>query len=146
MMLPNLEDETAKSETFLLSYLKQFLSTLLVVPDNPEVGVLSLLRTLLNVVRRLDWNKQNCNLATLYTSVVDLLSVMAQEDYPYHVDRGRLVQRCTNSEHIIVSLLVRFVQAVRDCQRLSWTPEALCFVLVAMFCVLIRAAPTSLRP
>lgn len=89
-MIPTLQDAFTKSETFLIPYIKSFLSTLLVVPDNPERGVLSLVRILLNVLREFDWNKQNCALGTIYVNVIDMLSVMAQEIYPYHVDKGKL--------------------------------------------------------
>lgn len=87
-ILPNLEDASAKSELFLESYIKKLLSTLLVVPDNPDRGVVGLLKSLLNVIRQLEWNKLNCNLAILYISVLDLLSSLAKEEYPYHVDKG----------------------------------------------------------
>ncbi|XP_074035447.1 VPS35 endosomal protein-sorting factor-like isoform X3 [Leptinotarsa decemlineata] len=86
-MLAELSKASSNSEIFLASYIKQFLSTLLVVPDNPERGVLSLMRGLLNVMRELDWSRPNCTLGMLYISVIDVLTAMAQEDYPYHIDK-----------------------------------------------------------
>nr|XP_023017945.1 UPF0505 protein C16orf62 isoform X1 [Leptinotarsa decemlineata] len=86
-MLAELSKASSNSEIFLVSYIKQFLSTLLVVPDNPERGVLSLMRGLLNVMRELDWSRPNCTLGMLYISVIDVLTAMAQEDYPYHIDK-----------------------------------------------------------
>lgn len=90
-MISTLQDAFTKTETFLIPYVKNFLSTLLVVPDNPERGVLSLVRILLNVLREFVWNKQQCGLGTIYVSVIDMLSIMAQEIYPYHVDKGKLM-------------------------------------------------------
>lgn len=36
---------------------------------------------------------QNGILSYLYINVLDLLSTMAQESYPYHVDKGDIPQR-----------------------------------------------------
>lgn len=76
------------TETFLISFVRQLLSTLLVVPDNPERGVLSLVRGLLNVLRTVEWNRAKCTLGFIYVDVVDLFAVMAQDSYPYRVDQG----------------------------------------------------------
>lgn len=74
------------SEPYLLSYLSNFLSTLLIVPDSPEHGVLYLLRGLLNVIQRYfdEYSSVKCS---LYLRVLDLLSVTTHDSYPYHVDK-----------------------------------------------------------
>lgn len=78
-----------ETESFLVSFVRQFLSALLVVPDNPERGVLSLARMLLNVLRSFEWNQATCSLGAIYVNVIDWFSVMAQDEYPYHVDKGK---------------------------------------------------------
>ncbi|XP_012255846.2 VPS35 endosomal protein-sorting factor-like isoform X2 [Athalia rosae] len=74
------------SEPYLLSYLSNFLSTLLVVPDSPEHGVLYLMRGLLNAVQRC-FETNSSSKSYLYLRVLDLLSTVTQENYPYHVDK-----------------------------------------------------------
>lgn len=84
--LLEIEEGVTPNEQFLISYLKQFLSTLLVVPDSPEKGVLHLTRVLLNAIKRYRWEHKN-NLFEMYLSVLDMLSTMVQETYPYYVDK-----------------------------------------------------------
>lgn len=87
-IIPELEEENeADTETYLKGYIRNFLSTLLIIPDNPERGVLNLTRLLLNILQKYKWNSQNATLTVLYLDVLDLLSTMAQETYPYHVDK-----------------------------------------------------------
>lgn len=70
-----------------MSFVCNFMSLLLVVPDSPTTGVLTLTRALLNTLQQTNWNNQE-TVAQLYLYVLDLLSAMAQENYPYHVDKG----------------------------------------------------------
>lgn len=74
------------TEPCLLSYLSNFLSTLLVVPDSPEHGVLYLMRGLLNAIQRC-FEEHSLTKYYLYLRVLDLLSTYTQENYPYHVDK-----------------------------------------------------------
>lgn len=76
-----------RDEHYLVSFVKKFLSTILIIPDNPDFGVLSLLRSLLNILRKYDWDQNGTSLLSVYLCVLDLLSVMAQETLPYHVDK-----------------------------------------------------------
>lgn len=82
--------EERNYETFITSYICNYMSTLLVVPDSPTTGVLSLTRALLNTLQQINWNNQE-TVIQLYVHVLDLLSVMAQENYPYHVDKGNFL-------------------------------------------------------
>ncbi|KAK6625056.1 hypothetical protein RUM43_005347 [Polyplax serrata] len=75
------------SEQYLISYLCNFLSTLVVVPDNPEQGVLYLTRGLVNVVQNYNWETNSNGKATVYLHVLDLLHTVAQESYPYHIEK-----------------------------------------------------------
>ncbi|XP_046994763.1 VPS35 endosomal protein-sorting factor-like isoform X1 [Schistocerca americana] len=75
------------SEAYLVSYLCHFLSTLLVVPDNPEQGVLYLARGLMNVLQHYTWEANSSARCTVYLHVLDMLSAAAQECYPYHIEK-----------------------------------------------------------
>ena len=56
--------------------------------DSPEHGVLYLMRGLLNAVQRCF--EENASMKTyLYLRVLDLLSAIVQENYPYHVEKVR---------------------------------------------------------
>ncbi|KAJ8038159.1 UPF0505 protein C16orf62-like [Holothuria leucospilota] len=80
-----IDNKTRSSEPFLMSFLNQFLATLLVVPDNPEQGVLYLLRGLLNVLQDYVWDSNTDAKARIYISVLAVFSAMSQEVYPYHI-------------------------------------------------------------
>ncbi|XP_033326331.2 VPS35 endosomal protein-sorting factor-like [Megalopta genalis] len=82
----DIDGRQKNSQPYLLSYLSNFLSTLLVVPDSPEYGVLYLMRGLLNAVQR-SFEENVSTKAYLYLRVLDLLSVVTQENYPYHIDK-----------------------------------------------------------
>ncbi|XP_012275161.1 UPF0505 protein C16orf62 homolog isoform X2 [Orussus abietinus] len=82
----DIDGRQKNSEPCLLSYLSNFLSTLLVVPDSPEHGVLYLMRGLLNAVQRC-FDENSSTKAHLYLRVLDLLSTVTQENYPYHIDK-----------------------------------------------------------
>nr|XP_031837161.1 VPS35 endosomal protein sorting factor-like isoform X1 [Nomia melanderi] len=82
----DIDGRQKNSQPYLLSYLSNFLSTLLVVPDSPEYGVLYLMRGLLNAVQRC-FEENVSTKSYLYLRVLDLLSAVTQENYPYHVDK-----------------------------------------------------------
>uniref|UniRef100_A0A8C2U5B1 VPS35 endosomal protein-sorting factor-like n=1 Tax=Coturnix japonica TaxID=93934 RepID=A0A8C2U5B1_COTJA len=75
------------SDAFLLEFLCNLFSTLLVVPDHPEQGVLFLVRGLLNVIQDYTWEDNSDDKVRIYTNVLHLLSAMTQETYIYHVDK-----------------------------------------------------------
>ncbi|XP_054246915.1 VPS35 endosomal protein-sorting factor-like isoform X3 [Indicator indicator] len=75
------------SDAFLLEFLCNFFSTLLVVPDHPEQGVLFLVRGLLNVIQDYTWEDNSDDKVRIYTNVLHLLSAMTQEAYIYRVDK-----------------------------------------------------------
>lgn len=127
-ILPDVEDFPLKSEPFIVAYIKKFLSVLLVVPDNPDRGVLGLMRSLLNVIRQLEWNKQSCNLGLLYINVLDILSVFAQEEYPYHADKvesndalygsdPKFINEVNNMCSIIIREILGLLKELGSCRR-----------------------------
>uniref|UniRef100_A0A2K5S8Z1 VPS35 endosomal protein-sorting factor-like n=1 Tax=Cebus imitator TaxID=2715852 RepID=A0A2K5S8Z1_CEBIM len=83
----NIEGKMRPSESFLLEFLCNFFSTLLIVPDHPERGVLFLVRELLNVIQDYTWEDNSDEKIRIYTCVLHLLSAMSQETYLYHIDK-----------------------------------------------------------
>ncbi|XP_036166147.1 VPS35 endosomal protein sorting factor-like isoform X3 [Myotis myotis] len=83
----NIDGKMRPSEPFLLEFLCNFFSTLLIVPDHPEHGVLFLVRELLNVIQDYTWEDTSDDRIRIYTYVLHLLSAMSQETYLYHVDK-----------------------------------------------------------
>ncbi|XP_075035837.1 VPS35 endosomal protein-sorting factor-like [Mixophyes fleayi] len=83
----NIDGKMRSSEAFLLEFLSNFFSSLLVVPDHPEQGVLFLVRGLLNVIEDYTWEDNSDDKVRIYTSVLHLLAALSQESYLYHVDK-----------------------------------------------------------
>lgn len=73
------------TEPYLNSFLANFLSTLVVVPDSPERGVLHHLRQLLDTVERIPWDEHGTGPAATYLNALDLLAVVSNDVFPYHV-------------------------------------------------------------
>ena len=53
--VPQVDKQLRDTEPMLEEYLCDFLSTLLVVPDSPTQGVLSLIKALLNQISEYSW-------------------------------------------------------------------------------------------
>ncbi|XP_066255043.1 VPS35 endosomal protein-sorting factor-like isoform X1 [Euwallacea similis] len=115
------------TESFLLPFVRQLLSALLVVPDNPERGVLSLIRMLLNLLRAFEWTT-NQPLGFLYVNVIDLFSIMAQDFYPYHVDKvesndalwgadPRFLKEIDNMTAIIIGQVLGLLKEMGPCRK-----------------------------
>ncbi|KAM4697629.1 VPS35 endosomal protein-sorting factor-like [Rhinophrynus dorsalis] len=83
----SIDGKMRSSEAFLLEFLGNLFSTLLVVPDHPEQGVLFLVRGLLNVIEDYTWEDNHDNKVRIYASVLHLLAALSQESYLYHVDK-----------------------------------------------------------
>lgn len=86
--LSKAQENSHNAEQFLTTYIKNFLSVLLVVPDSPNHGVLNLMRILLNTIKNYDWESQSSVMAYLFLSVLDVLSALCQEEFPYHIDKS----------------------------------------------------------
>lgn len=57
----------------------------LTLQDSPEEGVLYLLRTLLEAIKQYPFMANSSVLTTIYLQMLDMLTVAAQESYPYHI-------------------------------------------------------------
>ncbi|KAI4793261.1 hypothetical protein KUCAC02_032838 [Chaenocephalus aceratus] len=86
----SVEGKLRSSESFLLDFINNFLSTLLVVPDHPEHGVLYLVRGLLNMVQDYSWEESSDAKVRVYISALPLLAAMSQESYLYSIPKGEL--------------------------------------------------------
>ncbi|KAL7857440.1 hypothetical protein SRHO_G00163390 [Serrasalmus rhombeus] len=83
----SVEGKQRSSEAFLLDFINSFLSTLLVVPDHPEQGVLYLVRGLLNMVQDYTWEDNSDAKVRVYISALPLLAAMSQESYFYTIPK-----------------------------------------------------------
>uniref|UniRef100_T1JKK3 VPS35 endosomal protein-sorting factor-like n=1 Tax=Strigamia maritima TaxID=126957 RepID=T1JKK3_STRMM len=101
-------------DPFLKSYVCNFLSTLLVVPDNPEHGVLYLLRGLLNVLHDYVWDTTNETKVHIYLNVLDFLSALSQESYYYHIDKVDSNDRLYGSDPKFLSEVNKMIKIVLD--------------------------------
>ncbi|XP_066519962.1 VPS35 endosomal protein-sorting factor-like [Hoplias malabaricus] len=81
----SVEGKQRSSEAFLLDFINNFLSILLVVPDHPEQGVLYLVRGLLNMVQDYTWEDNSDAKVRVYISALPLLAAMSQETYLYTI-------------------------------------------------------------
>ncbi|XP_078273677.1 VPS35 endosomal protein-sorting factor-like isoform X3 [Rhinoraja longicauda] len=83
----NIDGKMRSSEGYLLEFLNNFFSTLLIVPDHPDQGVLYLVRGLLNVIQDYIWEDHADTKVRIYINVLHLLAAASQETYLYHVDK-----------------------------------------------------------
>ncbi|XP_066291616.1 VPS35 endosomal protein-sorting factor-like isoform X2 [Branchiostoma lanceolatum] len=81
------DGKVRSTEPLLAEYINNFVSNLLVVPDNPDQGVLYLIRGLLNVLQNYTWEDNSDAKVRSYLSVTCVLSAMSQESYLYHVNK-----------------------------------------------------------
>ncbi|KAF6031522.1 C16orf62 [Bugula neritina] len=81
------DGKAKSSEGFVVQYIQNFLSSLVIVPDNPDQGVLILFKGLLNVIRGYQFDSGETVRVKLYLAVLSSLSAISQEKYLYHVDR-----------------------------------------------------------
>ena len=87
-LLNSLTLEEEGSLDFLVSYIRAFMSTLLMVPDNPEQEPLYLLKGVLNTVAEFAWPEECDAKAELYVDAIGLLSAYCQQRYLYSCGKG----------------------------------------------------------
>ncbi|XP_071966062.1 VPS35 endosomal protein-sorting factor-like isoform X2 [Antedon mediterranea] len=80
-----IDRKTRSTEGLLISYIQQFLSTLLIVPDHPDQVCLYLVRGLLNILQDYTWEQSSPAKIQVYMSVLCLLTAQSQEVYAYHI-------------------------------------------------------------
>ena len=76
-------------EYFLQDYMCNLLSTLLIIPDNPEQGGLYLLNGVLNVIQKhFPWENNEIKF-NLLVNFICLLCALKQENYIHHIPNGK---------------------------------------------------------
>lgn len=80
-----IDGKQKNTETYLISYICNFLSTLIIVPDSPDQGVLYLIRLLIDSIKQYPFDSHGNGISTIYLHILDMLSVSSQEIYPYHI-------------------------------------------------------------
>ena len=69
--------------------------------DNPEQGVLYVVRGLLNVITELPWDATNDTRMLIFMNVLVMLSASCQETFIYHIDKGKgLLRLAANQVYI----------------------------------------------
>ena len=63
------------------------------IQDNPDQGVLYLIRGLLNVIADFSFDKSSDAKVAIYMNIIVVLSAMSQERYAYSIDKGRVQYR-----------------------------------------------------
>lgn len=81
----NIDSKMRSSEQYFVEYINNLMSTLLIVPDNPEQGVVYLLYGLLNVLQDYIWDDDSDSKVKIFLNAVCLLSAFCQESYVYQV-------------------------------------------------------------
>jgi len=71
------------NEAWLRNYLSSLFSTLLVVPDNTEHGILYLIRSALNSINKYPWDKSLPHKSLVFVDVLRLFSSVCQDTFPY---------------------------------------------------------------
>ncbi len=74
-------------EKFLNDFLSNMLSTLLLVPDSPEQGVLYLLTGVINMINQYNWDNLEIKF-NLLTNVLVIFSALEQENYMHSINNG----------------------------------------------------------
>ncbi|XP_050533919.1 VPS35 endosomal protein-sorting factor-like [Daktulosphaira vitifoliae] len=79
-----IDGHTIETEFLLITYIQNFLSILLIVPDCPDQEVLHQVRTLINSIRQYSWT-DILQPYSLYLHVLDMLSIATLDTYPYKI-------------------------------------------------------------
>uniref|UniRef100_A0A8C0G6H4 VPS35 endosomal protein-sorting factor-like n=1 Tax=Chelonoidis abingdonii TaxID=106734 RepID=A0A8C0G6H4_CHEAB len=132
----NIDGKMRPSEPFLLEFFCNFFSTLLIVPDHPEQGVLFLVRGLLNVIQDYTWEDNSDDKVRIYTNVLHLLSAMTQETYIYHIDKvdsndtlyGGDSKFLTEINKLCEAVIAQILDHLKTLglEELLWAPEQIC--------------------
>ncbi len=78
-------------EKFLSDYLLNMMSTLLIVPDNPDQGALYLLTGVLNIIiKHFNWENVELKL-NLLLNLLTLLGSLKQENYLFRIENGKKI-------------------------------------------------------
>lgn len=120
-----LEDGQKKSTNVKVEgILRDFLSTLLVLPDNVDSNCKAyILSGLIKTMERVHWRKTDPRYYNTLLNILDLLSEMAQEDYAHHIDSVLSNDKLYGCDEEFVSVLDGYATDI--CQELLVVLKAL---------------------
>lgn len=76
-------------EKFLSEYVSNMMTTLLLIPDNPEQGVLYLLTGIVNLVQKhFQWENIEIKFNIL-SEILVTFNCLKQESFIYHLENGK---------------------------------------------------------
>lgn len=99
-----MDGKRQSTESRLGIFARNFMSALLVVPDNPDQGAVYLFGGLLNGLKRYPWQTNSLVKAEVFSSALCYLSAACQEVYMYQVHNGECWGGRVNMSSGIVGL------------------------------------------
>jgi len=79
------DGENVRTEDRLVKYVIDLMSSLLLVPDDPEAAPLSLFRDLMEIVSKYPWHSGAVSPVKIYSAAIPLLAAYSQPKYIYNV-------------------------------------------------------------
>jgi len=144
-------EDALMTAPYLESYLQTFMSSLLVVPDNPEQDPLYIFKGILNVVEDFPWPDDSDSKAILFTSAVGLLSAYAQETYLYsakgveandqlYLSNPKFIKEITDVIGIMIEKIMGILKTLHVSASRQWK-----VMLVLLERIVILADLTSIK-
>ena len=138
---------------FMVDYLRSFMSTLLMVPDNPEQEPLYLLKGVLNVASTMPWPADSDASTDLFIDAISLLSSYGQQKYLYTCPKveandklyGNSPKFCAELHVIISSLIERVLANLKSLNGEQARQWPLTLKLLERIVVLANLTPVKLN-
>jgi hypothetical protein len=122
------EHKDVMTPVYMESFFKTFLSSLLIVPDNPEQEPLYILKGLMNAMDDYPWPEDNDAKARIYVDAIGLLSAYGQESYVYtaHLVEANDQLYLSNPKFIaqVTIMIGVFIEKVMDHLKMLHTNAA----------------------
>ena len=106
------EQKTISCDAYLSNYVSNFMSTLLLVPDNPSKTTLYLLRQLLNIIAELKWSVKLHGRMSVYLQALNLLNAYAQSHYLYSIPKIESNQTLYGGDKRFIAELAKLADIV----------------------------------
>lgn len=101
-------------EKFLCDFVSNLMTTLLIIPDNPDQGVLYLLTGVINLVQKhFQWENLEIKFCLLANMLV-IFNSLKQENYLYHVENVESNDTLYGSDPKFIKELNKLVDSVLD--------------------------------
>ena len=106
------DQKVIASDAYLSNYAANFLSTLLLVPDNPSKTTLYILRQLLNIVAELKWSQKSNGRVSVFLNALSLLNAYAQTHYLYSIPKIESNQTLYGGDKRFIAELAKLADIV----------------------------------